>query len=303
VSQTLAGSARGGRTPRGHSRALPYVLLAPAGLLIALFSSFPFLWAILIGFQPPRQASSGSITGFTFDNLVYVLTNPRTLNAIWVTLVYALLTTFLCIALSILTALALRTIRTGSGVYQLFLLIPLTIAPPVVVILWRALFQPSTGAVNGVLGMIGIPPQGFYESTGQALFVLVAMAVWINVGFWTLVFLAALGGISQEVWEAAEIDGAGPVRKLFDVTLPLLKRTILLASVVLMTAGLAVFIPAQLLTHGGPGDSTYFLMYMAAEEVLRYGRPGSANATVVLILALIAVAAIVLFRVFRSDDA
>ena len=70
-----------------------------------------------------------------------------------------------------------------------------------------------------------------------------------------------------------------------------------------LLAGLAVFIPAQLLTHGGPGDSTYFLMYMAAEEVLRYGRPGSANATVVLILALIAVAVIIQFRVFKSDDA
>ena len=105
------------------------------------------------------------------------------------------------------------------------------------------------------------------------------------------------------MWEAADLDGASPFRKLFSVTLPLIKRTILLAGVVLMTAGLVVFIPAQLLTHGGPGDSTYFLMYMAAEEVLRYGRPGSANATVVIILGLIAATALIQFRIFRSDDA
>lgn len=289
--------------PAVRNKALPYLFLAPAGLLIGIFSVFPFLWAILISLQPPRQATSGSITGFTLNNFDFVLTNPRLLNSIGVTIVYAIASTVLCIAFSILTAVAIRTIRRGASFYQTVLLIPLTIAPPVVVILWRALFQPSTGAINGILGVFGIPPQGFYESTGQALAVLIGMAVWINVGFWSLVFLSALSTISTEVWEAAEIDGAGPIRKLFSVTLPLIKRTILLAGVVLMTAGLVVFIPAQLLTNGGPGDATYFLMYMAAQEVLRYGRPGSANATVVIILVLIAIAAIVQFRVFRSDDA
>ncbi len=128
-----------------------------------------------------------------------------------------------------------------------------------------------------VLGPAGHPPQGFYESQDQALALLIGMAVWTNLGFWTLVFLSALSAISTEVWEAADLDRASPFRKLFGVTLPLLKRTILLAGVVLMTVGLVVFIPAQLLTHGGPGDATYFLMYSAAEEVLQYGRPGSAG--------------------------
>jgi multiple sugar transport system permease protein len=93
------------------------------------------------------------------------------------------------------------------------------------------------------------------------------------------------------------------VRKFFYVTLPLLKRTTLLASVVLSSAALVVFVPAQLLTQGGPGGATNFLMYVAAQDVLRFGRPGTANALVVLLLVIIAGAVAVQFRLIRSKDA
>jgi multiple sugar transport system permease protein len=292
-------SGNGPRAPRG----LPYLLLAPAGLFIAVFSFFPFLWAIGLSVQPPLQASEGSITGFTLDNFKDVLTDPTTRHSVWVTLLYALLSSVLCIAVSLATALALKTVRRGGSAYQTFLLIPLTVPAPVVIILWRALFEPSSGAVNGILGALGISPQGFYESPNQAMLVLVAMAVWTSMGFWTLVFLSGLNSISSEIFEAADLDGAGPFRRLFRVTVPLLRRSLLLAGVVLMSAGLIVFIPAQLLTNGGPGDATNFLMYAAAEDVLRYGQPGSANATVVIILALIGIIAAVQFRLIRSDDA
>lgn len=281
----------------------PYLLLLPLGFFLAVFSLFPFVWALAISTQPPLKASAGTISSFTLANFRDVLSDPATLHSVIVTLVYALLSTVLCIAFSIATALALKTVARGAAVYQLFLLIPLTLAPPVVIILWRALFEPSSGAVNGVLANLHVPSQGFYESPHQALFVLIAMSVWTNVGFWTLVFLSALNVVSNEIFEAAEIDGAGPFRMLWSITLPLLKRMILLAGVVLTTAGLVVFIPAQLLTQGGPGDATNFLMYSAAEDVLRYGQPGSANATVVVILVLITAVAAVQFRLLRSDDA
>jgi multiple sugar transport system permease protein len=292
-----------GNGPHLRRRNVPYLLLLPAGILLAFFSILPFFWALLISVQPPLQASSGSITTVSWANFRDVLTDPETWNGLVVTLIYAALSTLLIIAFSIGSALALKTVQRGTGFYQVFLLIPLTLAPPVVIILWRALFDPSGGLFDGILLGLGLPQQGFYESSSQALLVLVAMAVWSNVGFWTLVFLSSLRAMSSELWEAAEIDGAGAVRAFISITLPLLKRTVLLASVVLSTAGLVVFIPAQLLTQGGPGGSTNFLMYMAAQDVLRFGQPGNANAIVVVILALIAIVATVQFRLIRSDDA
>ena len=292
-----------GNGPKVKRWEVPYLLLLPVGLFLAVFSLFPFVWALAISVQPPLKASTGTITGFTRANFRSVLTDPATVHSIVTTLKYSLISTALCICFSLATALALKTITRGSSAYQAFLLIPLTLAPPVVVILWRALFEPTSGAVNGVLGHLGIPAQGFYESPHQALYVLIAMSVWTNVGFWTLVMLSDLSVISTEIFEAAEIDGAGAFRMLMSITLPLLKRTILLASVVLTTAGLVVFIPAQLLTEGGPGDATNFLMYTAAEDVLRYGDPGSANATVVIILLLIAALAATQFRLLGRDNA
>jgi multiple sugar transport system permease protein len=148
------------------------------------------VWAFLISVQPSGAATTGSVSGFTLDNFRNVLTDPRTVESLRVTLLYAVLTTFFCVAFSILTASALKTVQRGAGAYQLALLIPLTLAPPVVIILWRALFSRTSGAANGLLARLGLPAQGFYESTDQALFVLIAMAVWSNVGFWTLVYLS-----------------------------------------------------------------------------------------------------------------
>lgn len=302
-----ADSGRGvrlsGNGPRISRPVVPYLLLVPLAFFLTFFTLIPFVWGLLISLQPPLTAASGAITGVSFANFADVLGDPATLNSLVVTVAYAAMTTVLIIAFSMIAALALKTVRKGSGVYQLFLLIPLTLAPPVVVIVWQALFDPSGGAANGVLEILGVAKQGFYESTGQALILLVAMAVWSSVGFWTLVFLASLRALTTEVFEAAEIDGAGALRTFFSITLPLMKRTVLLASVVLSSAGLVVFVPAQLLTQGGPGQATNFLMYSAAQNVLRYGQPGYANAIVVILLVLIGIVAAVQFRLIRSDDA
>lgn len=292
-----------GYGPRIRRPAVPYLLLAPLAFFLAGFTLIPFFWGILISLQPPLRAANGAITTVTFANFRDVLTDPATLNSLRVTIEYAASTTVLIIGFSMAAALALKTVRRGAGAYQLVLLIPLTLAPPVVIILWQALFDPTGGAANGVLGLFGIPKQGFYESTGQALPLLVAMAVWSNVGFWTLVLLASLRSLSSEIFEAADIDGAGAIRTFLFITLPLMKRTTLLASVVLSAGGLVVFVPAQLLTMGGPADATNFLMYTAAQDVLRYGQPGDANAVVVVLLVLIGLVAAVEFRLMRSEDA
>lgn len=292
-----------GNGPRLRFQPTPYLLILPVGVFLALFTLLPFLWAVLISVQPPLQASSGAISAFSIANFREIFTDPDTFNSLLVTVVYSAATTILIIAVSIATALALKTVRRGSGLYQLVLIIPLTLAPPVVVILWQALFDPTSGAVDGVLVGLGLPRQGFYESTGQALAVIVAMAVWSNSGFWTLVFLSNLRTFSTEVFEAAAVDGSGPIRTFVSITFPLLRRTVLLASVVLSTAGLVVFIPAQLLTQGGPGNATNFMMFQAAQDVLRFGTPGNANAIVVVLLVLIGIVAAVQFRLMRSEDA
>jgi len=291
-----------GNGPRTRP-AVPYLLLIPLAVFLALFTLFPFVWGILISLQPPLKAANGAITSATTANFRFVVTDPEFVHSLTVTVEYAGLTTVLIIAISMATALALKVVRGGAAVYRFFLLVPLTIAPPVVVVLWRALFNSGSGAVNGVLGAVGIPPQGFYESTGQALLLLVLMGVWSNIGLWSFIFLASLRALSTEVFEAARIDGAGVFSTFFSVTLPLMKRTMLLAGVVLSSAGLVVFVPAQLLTNGGPGNATNFLMYSAAQDVLRYGQPADANAVVVILLVLIGIVAAVQFRIIRSDDA
>jgi multiple sugar transport system permease protein len=198
--------------------------------------------------------------------------------------------------------MAISNVGRLASPFQSLLIIPICVAQPVVIIMFRAMLNPRTGIANGILTSIGLPPQGFYESDKQALWVLVYLALWSGTGFWTLVFSAALRNISKDIIEAAIIDGANAIRRFLSIILPLLKRTVLLAFVVLSIHHFVVFIPAHLLTHGGPNDSTRFLMYEAALRIMRFGHPGQANAIVVIILVMMFVVVGIQFRLLRSEN-
>jgi multiple sugar transport system permease protein len=200
---------------------IPYALVGPAILLIAFFAFLPIIWGILLSLQPDHLASRGQfrITALTLDHYIRAFTNPTLWKSIRVTLTYNVASTFLVVMMSIFAAMAISQIGRLASPFQSLLIVPICVAQPVVIIIFRAMLNPMTGIANGILMSIGLPPQGFYESHKQALWVLVYLALWSGMGFWTLVFSAALRNIRKEIIEAAIIDGANAIRRFLSCCL------------------------------------------------------------------------------------
>jgi multiple sugar transport system permease protein len=156
--------------------------------------------------------------------------------------------------------------------------------------------------MNGMLQAAGLPEQPFFLSSGQALPSIGLIVIWGGISFWVLVFLAALRSIPSDVLQAAEVDGANTRQRVFRIILPLMKRPIGLALIVITTVNTLLFAPALLITRGGPELSTNFVMYEAYSRGFESSRYGFANAIIVFLLLFLFVVAAAQYRIMRQDD-
>jgi ABC-type sugar transport system permease subunit len=149
-------------------------------------------------------------------------------------------------------------------------MLPIGISLPVAVVIWGVVLNPNSGLMNSLLALIGIPAQRFLTSPSQALWSIVLIASWKGVSYWMIFLLAGIKGIPETLYEAARIDGAGAWQILTRITIPLLRRVILFVVVADTISNYLLFIPAYLLTRGGPENATNFLMYEAFKSGFIY---------------------------------
>src|SRR4051812_24610918 len=198
---------------------VPYAFLAPALAGLLVFRVAPVVIALVGGFF------GASLTGETvfagLENYRGLAEDSEFWRAVRVTLLFNTVINPLQVVLAF--ALALLMARPGPGVGPLrtALLLPITVSIALTSVLWNLLLDPGVGPANGVLRSLGLPPQPFFRSEGQALPSIIAMCTWRGVGYWMLFMLAGLGSIPAEVSEAAMIDGAGAWRRMWHITLPL----------------------------------------------------------------------------------
>src|SRR5262249_30535683 len=174
------------------------------------------------------------------------------------------------IPLALGLALLLNRSLPGTRIVRGGVFAALVASEAVVALIWNILYTPDNGLFNVLLGQVGIPSQPFLTSIVQALPAILGMVVWKDIGFTTLIFLAGLQTIPHEYQEAAAIDGAGPWTRLWHITLPLLKRMLLLATFMGTIAGSRIFIPIALMTDGGPQDATVNAVYYMYEQAFKF---------------------------------
>jgi multiple sugar transport system permease protein len=179
------------------------------------------------------------------------------------------------------------------------------VIPPVVaVLLWRFFFDASeTGVFNTMLGWVGLGPYDWIQSTSWAMPSLVLQATWANAGSTVIIYLAALSGLSSELYDAAEADGAGLWRKIWHVTLPQMRNILLITLIVQVIATFQVFTEPFLMTGGGPQNSTTTVLLQIYDYAFRFGNYGAATALSVLLALFLGVLSALYFRVTRSWSA
>jgi multiple sugar transport system permease protein len=209
--------------------------------------------------------------------------------SLWRTLLFSIVVVPLGLLGSLALALMLNQGAKGTNVFRTVFFLPSLTPAVALALLWTWLFHPSVGPINVALGWFGIPGPGWLASKEWAMAALIIISLWASVGGnYMLIFLAGLQGVPQELYEAAEIDGAGSWARFRAVTLPMISPTILFNLILGVIGALKVFTLAFVATEGGPSYATWFLalhIYRQAFEYFRMGY-GSALAWIFVVLLL-----------------
>lgn len=263
-------------------KALPYLFIAPACILILVFKIGPILSTLLEGFTFNGE--------FSLKTYQYLLEDPQFWKSLWVTIKFNLIITPVQIILALILALLVNVSLKGIGFFRTIIYLPVTISMTVATVIWNMMLKPDNGIFNSILSVFGIGSQGFLTDSKQALWCIVVIATWIGVGYWMMFILAGLKNIDESVYEAAKVDGANWFTTTSKITLPLIKNTLLFVIVADTTTNLLLFAPMQLITKGGPMGSTNVLMYEAYKSAFQFAdRPRSSAIITILLLLIIAV--------------
>jgi sn-glycerol 3-phosphate transport system permease protein len=278
-----------------NDRWLPYMLVAPQMIITLVFFFWPSaqaFWQSMI----TEDAFGGNTKFVWFDNFASLLSDPNYYASVRLTLMFSALVAGIGLAISLLLAVMADRVLRGATVYKAVLVWPYAVAPAIAGVLFGFLFNPSVGIVAWLLHGIGI--EFNYVSNGnQALLLIVFAAVWNQVSYNFLFFLAGLQSIPKSLIEAAAIDGAGPGRRFWDIAFPLLSPTgFFLLVINIIYAFIGTFGVVSSLTQGGPGQATNILVYKVYNDGFRGQDLGGSSAQSVILMVVLVLLTFIQFR-------
>jgi multiple sugar transport system permease protein len=311
VSRPGAGTPpRRGRRP-GAGVAAPrrtkvaYLFLAPFLILFAVFVAAPAvfgLWISLTNWSPFRV--SQSFVGL--KNYIDLFTpGSATSGDFWqsmgATAIFTVASVPLLLVIPLLIAVLLNRAIRGGTVFRAVFFAPYVLGVAVIGVIWRYLLDTQSGIVNHVLGMLGLPDNiPWTVDVPWAWISLVGVTVWWTLGFNTVIILAGLKGINNDLYEAAALDGAGAVRQFFSVTLPGLRQVMTFVVTVTILASANMFGQSYLLTKGGPGNQTRTAIVYISDQGLSQNNMAAASAMSYVLFVFLAIISIVNFRLQRE---
>jgi multiple sugar transport system permease protein len=266
---------------------------APALVLIGVFFFVPVAASLLLSvtdFDLYSIADPRNARFVGLRNYRELLQNPVFCLALKNTLYFALVGGPLNVAVSLGAALLVnaKAVRFRT-LFRTAYFLPFVTTLVAVAMVWRYLYHPDYGLLNHVLGFFGVDPVNWLGDPRWAMPAIILLSVWKNFGYNMLVFIAALQGIPEDLYEAASLDGAGAVRSFWHVTLPQLAPTFFFIGVITMIGYFQLFAESYVMTNGGPLKSTTSLVLFMYEEGFRWWRLGVAAAIAFLLFLMISV--------------
>jgi sn-glycerol 3-phosphate transport system permease protein len=278
-----------------RSRWLPYALVAPQLLVTLVFFFWPAVQALYQSLL--IQDAFGANTQFVwFDNFKDLFSDSHYLASFKVTAVFSLLVTVIGLAVALLLAVFADRVIRGARVYKTLLIWPYAVAPAVAAVLWVFLLNPTLGIVTHMLRGLGYD-WNYLLNPRQALALIVIAAVWKQISYNFLFFLAGLQSIPKSLIEAAAIDGAGPARRFWTIAFPLLSPTTFFLLVVnIVYAFFDTFAIVDAATSGGPVQATSILVFKVYQDGVQALDLGGSAAQSVVLMAIVITLTVVQFR-------
>ena len=276
------------------------MLAGPAVVVFAVFMFVPLL--LTVWFSLHEWGGFGPLTWVGAANYVEIAQDPTFWTAFGNTVLFTGISVPLGIVTGLGAALLLNRALPARGLLRGLVYLPVVVSGVAAGVIFLRLFDPVRGILNQLAGTLGLPQVDWQSDATAALVSIVVVTTWQGVGFGMVVYLAGLQGIPREVYEAASVDGAGRWRTFASITWPLLAPTTFFLVVYSVILSFQAFDSVYVLTRGGPGDATTFLVQYAYDQGFNQLRQGYAAALGVIIYAVVLLLTVVQWRLGRRGD-
>ena len=276
-------------------------LVIPALLPIIIFSVIPLVSGVALGFTDATLKRNAEINFIGFGNFIELLGDHRFWGSFGIGIVWAGSVALLTLVCAMALALLLNSDLRLKGLTRVLALIPWAMPPVVIAIVWRMIYNPNSGPLNGALELIGIPGANWLGDFSTALPAVIVVGVWSGIPQTTVLLLAGMQSISAEQHEAAAVDGAGALRRFWHITLPGLRPIIIAVTALDFIWQFNSFGLIYVLTEGGPGGRTMIPPLFTYLEAFRNREIGYASAMGdVLVIAIMLILSLYLINQFRQ---
>lgn len=306
IKQTVPENKRQARkfwTPHRKEALTGWLFLAPEIIGMLFLNVFALGFSLYLSLSDWDLLSGVEGIKFTgLDNYVKMFQDPTIIQALKNNFIYMVLTVPIPIAIALVLATLIHNSVFFKDYFKVAFFIPYISSIIAVAAVWSALFHPSLGPINQFLMDIGIsnPPKWLADPKTSLLSIAI-ISSWASLGYTIIIYLAGLTNISSEIYEAAEIDGAGVFKKFFSITVPMLRSTTFFLLITMLIGSFKVFDVIAFLTEGGPNNSSTVLVFRIYEEGFKYYNMGYASAISWLLFAIIGLITAITWK-FKNED-
>lgn len=274
---------------RARSAVAPVLFALPAVVAFGYFSWGPIIRGLVMSWQKTNLVAPAQWVGWS--NFTYVLGDPLLSKAALNTLYFVLLAIVIGFPVPLLLAVFMAELRgRGKALFSALAYLPVVVPPVVSVLLWQTMYNPSShGVFNEILGWFGVSPLPWLDSATMAMPAIVLEVTWASAGTAVIIYLAALTQVKPELYEAAELDGAGILSRLWHVTLPQMRGVILIMMMLQIIGTAQVFTEPYIFTSGGPDNATLTVLLLVYHYAFVNNDYGAATALSFMLAVALAV--------------
>ena len=294
--ETSAGKTASKNSLRRRKTLVAYSFILPNLIGFFLFTFVPIVFSLLLSFC---EWDSGNPIKFVgLENFIYMFTRD---SSFWIslknTIYYTVVTVPVTLALSLFLAILMNKPLKGRVFFRSVLFFPYVASLVAIAVVWMALFNPDRGPVNGILMSLGIAnPPRWAASTTWAMPTIIGLTIWKGMGYYMIVYLAALQGVSRDLYEAASLDGANTWQRFRNITWPCVTPTTFYILVLLMVSTFKSYDTMYITTQGGPGEATKVLAYHIYNTAFVSSKFGYASAIAMVLLVIIITITLIQFK-------
>lgn len=268
-----------------YGKIAPYLFLLPAAIVLLLFFFIPFFQTILLSFQDySTNIYHANFAGF--ENYIAILHNPIFYKVMWNTLLYLIVAVPILAIIPLFLAILLNQQIKGITLYKILIYLPVIVSIVVAAIAFKWLYA-EQGIFNYILQVLHIGKIGWLTDPKYAIFSVIIVTIWKGIGYYMMIYLAALMSVPRELYEACEIDGASFLTKHLTVTIPHIMPTIALVTTISSISAMKIFAEIYVMTKGGPLNSTKTIVYYIYEKAFENLDLGYASAMAVILLIIV----------------